>query len=464
MKKKGFIFFTILSLLASLGVSGQTFFKFSGNIKNFSEPKISLTIYRNWVENPLELELKVDKKGSFYSEIALEDIAYCDLNIGDEGYFLWKIEPNDDITLSSDYQDFENTLKLTGKGSEKWLYLLEQKKKFELEKDWDYELEKLKKISRKGYFDLTKYLYDEQIALLTTYRGKVSEDFYSLQRADLYGKYSFLELGFLNYHKNFTEAEFQRFQLKTFQAKTQTKSYEFGYFVETLLENHNKIGQKYNQSIMLEYESIKSYFVEKDLVEKQLMERILANKILNYLDNFGASEETKLLVASYKEFSKNATYTNFLIEKLGKFENLKIGKEAKSFILPDEKGNLISLKDFRGKNVMLGFYASWCGPCVEDFQNLKIVENYFREQNNLVLVFINMENKDDFRTFLEKNKPLGKHLNGFENQELRKDYFTDKLPNYILIDKTGTIISDKVEEPSGDEGRALIQQIERLVK
>jgi hypothetical protein len=33
-----------------------------------------------------------------------------------------------------------------------------------------------------------------------------------------------------------------------------------------------------------------------------------------------------------------------------------------------------------------------------------------------------------------------------------------------LIDKTGTIISDKVEEPSGDEGRALIQQIERLVK
>jgi peroxiredoxin len=215
---------------------------------------------------------------------------------------------------------------------------------------------------------------------------------------------------------------------------------------------------------MLEYESIKNYFVEKDLIEKQLMERVLANKILNYLDNLGASEEVKLLMASYKEFSKNTTYTNFLMEKLSKFENLKIGKEAKSFILPDEKGNLISLKDFRGKNVILGFYASWCGPCVEDFQNLKIVENYFKEKKNLVMVFINMENLEDFKAFMEYNKPLGKHLNGFENQELKKAYFTDKLPNYILIDKTGTIISDKVEEPSGDEGRALIQQIERLVK
>lgn len=464
MKKYATFLFTLVATIAFFGVSGQTFFKFSGNLKNFPEPKISITIYRNWVENPLELELKVDKKGSFYLEIPLDEISYCDLNIGDEGYFLWKIEPNDDIILNSDYLDFENSLKLKGKGSEKWVYLLEQKKKFELEKDWDYELEKLKKISKKGFFDLTKYLYNEQIALLSKYRGKVTEDFYSLQRADLYGKYSFLELGFLNFHKNFNEAEFQRFQLKTFQSKTQNKSYAFGHFVEALLEKHNEIGQKLNQSILLQFESFKNYFAEKDLVDKQLMERILANKILNYLDNFGASEETKLLLASYKDFSKNATYTNFLIEKLGKFENLKIGKEAKSFILADEKGNLISLKDFRGKNVILGFYASWCGPCMEDFQNLKIVENYFRAQKNLVFVFINMENVEDFKAYLADNKPLGKHLNGFGNQELRKDYFTDKLPNYILINKTGTIISDKVEEPSADEGRALIQQIERLVK
>lgn len=464
MKKRAFLLVVIHFLLGTLAVSGQSFFKFSGNLKRFTEPSISLTIYKNWVENPLELELKVDKKGSFYAEIALDEIAYCDINIGDEGYLQWKIEPNDNIILNADYEDFENSINLSGNGSDKWNYLLQQKQKFEDEKDWDYELEKLKKISRKGYFDLTKYLYDEQINLLSQFKGKVSEEFYSLQRADIYAKYSFLELSFLNFHKIFSEAEFQRFQLKTFQAKTQNKSYEFGHFVEALLENHNKIGQKYSQSIMLEYESIKNYFSERDLVEKQLMERILATKILNYLDTQGASEETKLLVASYKEFSKNKVYTNFLIEKLNKLENLHLGREAKAFILPDEKGNLISLKDFRGKAVLLGFYASWCGPCLEDFQNLKIVENYFKDRNNLVFVFINLDTYEDYKKFLLERKPMGKHLNAFDNQDLKKDYITEKLPNYLLIDKSGTIISDKVDEPSGDEGRALIQQIESLLK
>ena len=128
MKKYATFYFTFISILAFLGVSGQTFFKFSGNIKNFPEPKISITIYRNWVETPLDLELKVDKNGGFYSEIVLDEISYCDINIGDEGFFLWKIEPNDDIILTSDYLNFDNSLKIKGKGSEKWVYLLEQKK------------------------------------------------------------------------------------------------------------------------------------------------------------------------------------------------------------------------------------------------------------------------------------------------------------------------------------------------
>lgn len=463
MKKFIFVFLCSYFILNLSGLNAQTFFKFSGNIKNYSEPIISFTLYKNWVENPIELDLKVDKKGNFYSEIAIDELAYCDINMGDEGYLQWKIEPNDDIIFTADYQNFEKSLKITGKGSDKWNYFIEQRKKFEIEKDWDYELEKLKQISKKGYFDLTKYLYDEQIALLNTYKAKISEDFYSLQRADIYGKYSLLELSFLNFHQLFNEAEFNRFELKTFQGKTQNKSYEFGHFVEALIENHNKIGQKYSQSIMLEYESVLNYFVVRDLVEKQLMERILATKVLNYLDNFGASEETKLLVANYLVFSKNKTYNTFLADKLNKIQNLQVGKEAKGFILPDEKGNLVSLKDFRGKNIVLGFYASWCEPCLEDFQNLKIAENYFKEQKDFTFLFVNMDSFDDFKVFLNENKLVGKHLNGFDNQELKSNYLTDKLPNYILIDKTGTIISDKIEEPSDDEGRALIQQIERLI-
>ncbi|MCP9769981.1 TlpA family protein disulfide reductase [Lacihabitans sp. LS3-19] len=460
--------FTVFLLLNLLSVSGkslyaQDFFKFSGNIKNFDEDAISFTLYKNWVEEPTDLQLKLDKKGNFVVEFPLEEIAYCDINIGDEGFYLWKIEPKDNIILNADFNAFQETFKISGEGSEKWLYLLAQKKAFETDKDWDFELENLKKVSKKGYFDLTNYLITEQINLLNKYKQNLSEDFYSLQRADIYGKYSALELSFLNFHHIFNEEEFKRFSLKTFNGKTQSKSYDFGHFVEALIENHNVIGKKYDQSIMLEYESIMAYFSPLDLVDKQLIERILANKISLYLDNFGATEETKLLVGSFKNFSKNKIYINVLLDKLSKLQNLREGKEAKQFILPDEKGNLVALKDFKGKNLVLGFYATWCGPCIEDMQSMRIVDNYFKNENDLIFVFINLDNPSEFARFLKEEPHFGTHLSGFGNKDLKSNYLTEILPNYFLIDKTGTIISERLDEPSTDEGRSLINHIESLL-
>ena len=385
------------------------------------------------------------------------------MNIGEKGFFLWKIEPNDNIYLKADGNDFDKTLTFSGEGSGKWNYLKEQIKTFEVDKDWDYELENLKKISKKGYYELTEYLYNEQIKLLNKHQKNLSSDFYSLQRADIYGKYSSIELAFLNFHQLFNEQEFSRFQLKTFNSKTQSKSYEFGHFVEALIDNHNKLGKKYNNSILVEFDSIKRYFDELDLVDKQLIDRILANKILNYIDNQGLTEETKLLIGSYKNFTKNKVYLNALLVKQSKLLELQPGRIAKTFILPDEKGNLVSLKDFRGKNILLGFYASWCGPCISDQQNIKIVENYFKENNDFVYVFISMDTETDFKAFLKSNAHSGIHLLGTGNQELIDNYATESLPNYFLIDKTGTIISERIEEPSSDEGRSLIRQIERLI-
>jgi peroxiredoxin len=441
----------------------QDFFKLKGNLKNFNEGIVTFTLYKNWVEEPIDFQLKLNKVGSFALEFPLQEIAYCDINIGGEGFYLWKIEPKDNIILTADVSAFQETLKISGEGSSKWLYLLAQKKAFETEKDWDFELDNLKKVSKKKYFELTEYLVSEQINLLSKYKQNLTEDFFSLQRADIYGKYSGLELSFLNFNHIFNDEEFKRFSLKTINGKIQNKSYYFGHFVEELLENKNVITKKYNQSIILEYESILAYFFPLDLIEKPLIERILANKISMYLDNFGATEESKILVGSFKNFCKNKIYLDAIIAKLSKLQNLREGMEAKPFILPDEKGNLVALKDFKGKNLVLGFYTSWCGPCTDDMQSMRIVDNYFKNKNDLEFVFINLDQPNEYARFLKEEPHFGLHLSGYENKSLKINYLTDTLPIYFLIDKTGVIVSEKIIEPSTDEGRSLIRTIKSLL-
>ena len=456
--------FIIYFLLQFPNISlAQNFFKLTGKAINLEEDFIICTIYKNWVETPIEYKLKLDKKKNFSLELPLTETAYLDVNFGFKGIYLWVVEPNDVINVQVDALDFDKSISFSGPGSSKWNYFKDQQKYFEKDKDWDLELEKLNKISKKAYFELTTYLLNEQIAILDKYKTQVSSEFYSLQRADIYGKMSNYELKYLIAQKMLNQSEFERFQLKTFNPKIQNKSFELGQFIESLIENHNILGKKYSTSILIEFESLKSYYEKYDLVDKQMIDRILANKILNYLDLLGINEETKLLVASYKEFSKNKVYINAVISKFQVLQDLVAGKEAKNFILPDKKGNMVSLKDFRGKNVFLGFYASWCGPCLNDLINLEIVYNYFIKENDLKFVFVSIDTPKDFEDFINSNSLIGTHLNSNENTSLTYNYAIESVPNYFLIDKSGTIISEHVIGPNEDEGRALIKQIERLV-
>jgi peroxiredoxin len=439
----------------------QRFFNLSGKLKN--PDGVSLTLYRNWVESPVEYELKLDKSGNFKIEFPLNEIAYCDLNLGIEGLYFLLIEPDDQIYLSADLYDFENTFTYNGKGSEKWKTQEKILNFFEKEKDWEVELENLKNISKKGYFELTQFLLKEQLEILYANSEGLSNDVVSLIRADIFGKMSTFELNFLILHKLFNQEEFDRFELKTFNAKTQSKSFYLGTFVEYLIDNHNNLAQKYSSTKYIEYESLKSYFDKLELVNREVIERILASKIINFLDSDGLDEETKLIVEDFKMFCRNKIFLNAVLAKFQKFTNLLPGKTAFNFILPDSKNNLVSLKDFRGKNVFMSFYSSWCGPCIHDLGHLYIVNSYFKPQNDLVFISIALDNKETFKDLIKTVEWPGVHLVSDENLEILENYFTESLPNYLIIDKTGTIISEKIIQPSEDEGRALIKQIERIV-
>ena len=78
---------------------------------------------------------------------------------------------------------------------------------------------------------------------------------------------------------------------------------------------------------------------------------------------------------------------------------------APDFTVYDREGNAVTLTDFRGKPVILNFWASWCGPCVSEMPDLQDAYDTYGEQIHFVLVNLtdgNQETVESATKFLDE--------------------------------------------------------------
>ena len=128
--------------------------------------------------------------------------------------------------------------------------------------------------------------------------------------------------------------------------------------------------------------------------------------------------------------------------------------KMKHFILPTVDGEELALSGFRGKYVLLDFWATWCVPCHKQMKDLeKILGEY--EEKDLAVLGVNNEEPDVTRAFLEKRNPVYPLLMDMGG-ELMSLYGVTNLPALILLDRSGNIISRKGE-------RQTYKQIDELL-
>ena len=135
-----------------------------------------------------------------------------------------------------------------------------------------------------------------------------------------------------------------------------------------------------------------------------------------------------------------------LVTAYDKLKSKQLTGIAPDFELPDMKGKLVRLSSFRGKYVLVDFWASWCVSCR---QNNRELFKYYPELKAAGLEVISVSLDDDRASWIkavEADKITWPQLidpKGFKASELRKSYKFDSLPTVYLIDPQGNIVMKK---------------------
>lgn len=143
------------------------------------------------------------------------------------------------------------------------------------------------------------------------------------------------------------------------------------------------------------------------------------------------------------------------LKQINKRKELSAGREAPDFTLPSATGEPMSLKAFRGKYVLLDFWASWCGPCREEIPTLKKVWNRYHEKG-LEIISVTIDRKDEewLKALQDEQMPWNQlNAKGTKTAEL---YNVQGVPHILLIDPEGKI---KAINLRGEKLEKLLEEI-----
>lgn len=165
--------------------------------------------------------------------------------------------------------------------------------------------------------------------------------------------------------------------------------------------------------------------------------------------------EKAKLYYSYMDASLQSSPSALIYKSaLDKASQLTINSQAPDFKMKDTSGVSHSLADYRGKYVLLDFWASWCGPCLEEMPNVVNAYNQFKDKD-FQIVGVSLDggsgnSHDRWTSAIVKNKMAWPQLSDLAgwNTPAAHQYLVNAIPMNFLIDPNGKIIAKNLR---GDE-------------
>lgn len=126
-------------------------------------------------------------------------------------------------------------------------------------------------------------------------------------------------------------------------------------------------------------------------------------------------------------------------------KSIKLGSNAPDFAQPDEDGKIVKLSDFKGRYVLIDFWASWCGPCRAENPNLLAAYNNYKDKglNILAVSLDDSRGREAWLKAIEDDGMPWVHVADLKgwNNDAAILYGVRAVPQNYLIDPSGKIIA-----------------------
>jgi len=174
------------------------------------------------------------------------------------------------------------------------------------------------------------------------------------------------------------------------------------------------------------------------------------------------ADEAEPIFLSLSEKLRSGPAGKEMAEKIEIAKKTDVGRMAMDFTQNDTLGNPVSLSSFKGKHVLIDFWASWCGPCRQENPNVVKAFNNYKDKGFTVLgVSLDQPNaKDKWMKAIHDDKLTWTQVSDLKywKNEVAVQYGIQAIPQNYLIDPQGKIIGKNLR------GEALNKKLEEIFK
>jgi peroxiredoxin len=255
---------------------------------------------------------------------------------------------------------------------------------------------------------------------------------------------------------------------------TQKDYLEYKMMINQLVMLQQKMQADYNtavqsgdvnaqQAIQAEYQNLNTQYLSglKNFIKTHPKSPVSGYIIYTDMNNPGIPFTDVVEALSYIDKSmENTKFIKLANKRIDEKKGTTVGFKATNFTQTTPDGKKVSLSDFKGKYVLIDFWASWCRPCRMENPNVVSAYNRFKDKGFTVLGVSMDSNRDPWIAAIKQDNLTWTHvsdLKGWGN-EVGKLYNVTGIPQNFLIDKEGKIVAKDLR------GAALDEKLAEIIK